>query len=541
MPNATIAPYAKRQLLQYLIAFYVFAALMTITLLIDGTTQALYPYAEYGAILGTAIVLPALLWIDHKVRHIRAAFFCAMYATAGCIVIGYLGAYSPLSTVWIILCIITYQQFGTKGFVLSSFFLVLVTLLFCAVVPVGYVFEENIPSYVFYSLIFCAVQILTAYVFKRILDGSEHARYELQQTRELELIEFNKVNVLLNTINEAILTLDTSMRVSAQNAAALSFFDTNDSLIGKDISELLHVVDGQSQAVDMKSLVDGVLRSITREDLVIPSEDHGDMRISLQITPIYIANQGNERQGVVVVIRDITKQKTLEDEKDEFISVTSHELRTPIAIVEGSLGSLAALQEHGADPSKLKQMMKMATDQIKYLSNIVNDITTITMSEDDTNELLEQIDVKELLHAMYLRYEPEAAQKGLRLELDIQGTLPPIQASRLYTEEIFQNLITNAIKYTSTGSVTISAGMTDEGLTCAVKDTGIGISTTDLKKIFQRFYRSEDYRTRETGGTGLGLYIVEKLARKLHAKISVDSRLNHGSTFTLVIPVVAQH
>ncbi|HUD11107.1 MAG TPA: ATP-binding protein, partial [Candidatus Saccharimonadia bacterium] len=102
--------------------------------------------------------------------------------------------------------------------------------------------------------------------------------------------------------------------------------------------------------------------------------------------------------------------------------------------------------------------------------------------------------------------------------------------------EILQNLITNAIKYTKSGQITVGCSRVATGTEFTVHDTGIGISASDKPKIFTKFYRSEDYRTRQTGGTGLGLYITRKLSEKLGVKISFTSRLNHGSTFTLRVP-----
>jgi signal transduction histidine kinase len=106
----------------------------------------------------------------------------------------------------------------------------------------------------------------------------------------------------------------------------------------------------------------------------------------------------------------------------------------------------------------------------------------------------------------------------------------------LYLEEILQNFITNAIKYTQKGSVTLRIRKTREGVHFAVKDSGIGISKADQKRIFEKFYRSEDYRTRESSGTGLGLYVVQKLSHKLSTTIEVSSQLNHGSEFSFTLP-----
>ena len=111
-----------------------------------------------------------------------------------------------------------------------------------------------------------------------------------------------------------------------------------------------------------------------------------------------------------------------------------------------------------------------------------------------------------------------------------------ITASRLYVEELLQNFITNAIKYTQSGSVTIIVKQTKGKVRFSVKDTGIGISRGDQVKVFAKFYRSEDYRIRETNGTGLGLYVSAKLAHKIGTQIELTSRLNHGSTFSFELP-----
>ena len=113
--------------------------------------------------------------------------------------------------------------------------------------------------------------------------------------------------------------------------------------------------------------------------------------------------------------------------------------------------------------------------------------------------------------------------------------MPTVYLSKLYLKEILQNLVTNAIKYTHHGSITLIGHRQRGQVYVAVKDTGIGIGKSDQKHIFEKFYRSEDYRTRESNGTGLGLYISQKLAVKLGLTLGFESRLNHGSTFSLRI------
>ena len=137
-------------------------------------------------------------------------------------------------------------------------------------------------------------------------------------------------------------------------------------------------------------------------------------------------------------------------------------------------------------------------------------------------------------------YTPEAQAKGLQLKISPDANVELLNSSRMYVNEILQNFITNAIKYTQKGSVTISAKQINNAIEFIVQDTGIGISRNDQAKIFNKFFRSEDYRTRQNNGTGLGLYVTLKLARLIHAEISVNSELNKGSVFTIKIPNLKQ-
>ena len=140
------------------------------------------------------------------------------------------------------------------------------------------------------------------------------------------------------------------------------------------------------------------------------------------------------------------------------------------------------------------------------------------------------------MHDIYNEYSPQAQKQKLTFNLEAGPQLGQVMTSRLYLHELMQNFITNAIKYTKKGTVTFHISNQNGMILFKVTDTGIGISKSDQVKIFNKFYRSEDYRTRETSGTGLGLYVASKLAKKLKTTIEVKSRLNHGSTFSISLP-----
>ncbi len=345
---------------------------------------------------------------------------------------------------------------------------------------------------------------------------------------------------LVNSMGDAVVTTDERGMIKVYNAALLSLLDTNESLVGKNIDDVLQLHDRVKQSVAILQDARTLKKVFVRTDLVYKNLGDNQIRLYLNVAPIKPGYQSHGESGFIFIIRDITKEKTLEEERDEFVSVISHELRSPIAIAEGNLSNLVTLQERGAAKDILKQTTSDAYEQILYLAQMINDLATLSRAERgvDTGGM-EEIDTVDLLGDLYKRYLPEAQKKQLHLNLDVPAHLPPVRTSRLYIEEILQNFITNALKYTKKGSVTIIGHKVPEGVYIGVKDSGIGMSKGDQRHLFEKFYRSEDYRTQEISGTGLGLYISKKLADKMNIKINFESRLNHGSTFSVTLRNVA--
>lgn len=396
------------------------------------------------------------------------------------------------------------------------------------------------PSVFVYSgnaVMVVLMTILLSYIFVNIISNSRKKAVDLQASQHSEQLQVNRLHTLLNSISDAVMTLNRYGRVTSQNAAAQAFFDTNESLIGRNIDQILELSDANGHPVSATELARSIKSSSMRDDLSTGTGENL-RHLNIQMSRIRGTFNDEEEYGVVLILRDITKQKSLEEEKDEFISVTSHELRTPVAIAEGSLSNLMLMQERKVSDVKIHDAAEAAHAQVVYLAKMINDLSTLSRAERGVGDFVEPVNVNMLLHDLYGRYENEAHMKALQLNLDAQANLPSIETSRLYLEEILQNFITNAIKYTKEGSVTFGAKMeTDSRIRFFVKDTGIGMSKSDIEHIFEKFYRSEDYRTRETTGTGLGLYVVAKLSDKLSTKIEVDSRLNNGSTFSFVLPI----
>lgn len=345
------------------------------------------------------------------------------------------------------------------------------------------------------------------------------------------------MRTLVNTLTDAVLSMDQQGIIQMYNAAALNLLDTNDRLIGMHINELLKLQTTERVAIDvLKELASATIIRL-RDDIIMPLEDDDQIRLEVTFAPV----QGGESltpNGYVLILRDVTKMKSLEEERDEFISVVSHELRTPITIAEGAISNVQLLaKREDVAQVKIDEALEEAHKQVVFLARMVNDLGTLSRAERGVGDTKESIDITELVAQLQSEYTPQAAEKGLAFNIDITGKAGAVYTSRLYLEELLQNLITNAIKYTQEGAVTISVKRDCCNVCFDVSDTGIGIGKSDQKKIFDRFYRAEDYRTRQTSGTGLGLYVSAKLARKLGCKISVQSRINHGSTFSFMLPI----
>lgn len=446
------------------------------------------------------------------------------------------GIATPFAIIWVLLLLVSNTYFSRHALNLSILGLVSVVAI-----DILYWHELN-TTIATYDLTALVAVILSGLAILNLSLTQKVDRAELSKSKQQASLQRDRVLTIVNNMSDAVLSTDMEGIIRVYNAASMSLLDTNDSLNGRNIDDLLTLVDQSDNPVSLFGQFKITKGAFTRDDLNYVYDDGEKIRLEITYSPIrssYSRSKKSEtHDGYIVIMRDITKAKSLEEERDEFISVVSHELRTPITIVEGTISNIQVMMQHpDATQLMLTDAMTMAHDQIVYLAHMVNDLSTLSRAERGVSDTPEDIDVRELIHKLHDEYSKEATKKGLHLNLDIGGSLGHVYTSRLYLEEILQNFITNAIKYTKTGSVTIVVKQNLGVIEFAVKDTGIGISKSDQAKIFQKFYRSEDYRTRETSGTGLGLYVTLKLAHKAGTKIEFTSRLNHGSKFSFSLPV----
>ncbi|NTW62474.1 cell wall metabolism sensor histidine kinase WalK, partial [Candidatus Saccharibacteria bacterium] len=430
---------------------------------------------------------------------------------AGSFLVFFSGVASPLALLWLVLVYVSYLNFGVLGYIYS-----LASLGITIVLDI-YIWGNWSGSYALPGLMTFICVAATALLMLNVLDAQKTTRKELAESRIAESLQRDSMLTIVNNLTDAVISTDMDGIIKVYNAASLSLLDTNVTLKGMQIDKVLQLFDSDNKPFNITKAMQEAKTVTKREDLCFVISDDDKMLLEVTYAPIRSgfsrSKKAETHDGYVIIARDITKQKSLEEERDEFISVVSHELRTPIAIAEGTISNAEVMMGHpDVTDTMLKDSLKTAHDQIVFLAGMVNDLSTLSRAERGVADNTEEIDVRELAHAMHTKYAADAKARKLHLNLDLSVKLDNVSASRLYLEELLQNLITNALKYTKKGSVTIGMHQIKDEINFYIKDTGIGVSKSDQTKLFNKFFRSEDYRTRETSGTGLGLYIAAKLA-----------------------------
>ncbi len=485
-------------------------------------------YAALSIAFITAAVLQYFFTRYRSSPEVYLVFSVVYHVLGVAFILTVSGFLNPIIVCWVALMLAVDTYFGTVAFVCSA-----VALAITGAVSLP--LHGSSGAEAIQDVLYCAFIIAVGLTMSRIRSVTDRERIALTKSREDVNFQRERLITLVNSMGDAVIATDEDGEIKVFNAATLNLLDTNADLTNKRIDRILHLYDESNKRIRALDLAKSKHVVFSRTDLLHKFADGEQMNLYINFSPIQLSYQGAGDKGFIFILRDITKEKSLEEERDEFISVVSHELRTPVAIVEGNISNVRILQDRGATKDVLNHALDDAHDQIMYLAKMINDLSTLSRAERGLDSAAEEINTSEFLHEIYNNYTDAAAKKNLKLDLDAQPQLPPVTTSRLYLEEILQNFITNAIKYTKSGSITLIARKVKGGVYFAVKDTGIGISKSDQRHVFERFWRSEDYRTRETNGTGLGLYVTRKLAGKMGVKIDFESRLNHGSTFSFII------
>ena len=244
-----------------------------------------------------------------------------------------------------------------------------------------------------------------------------------------------------------------------------------------------------------------------------------------------------ETSGAVIVLHDITELRKLERVRRDFVANVSHELKTPLTAIQGFAETLLA----GAidDPKNRVRFLEIILDHSRRLARLTDDLLRLSKMDADRLDLeIQRLGVAHFVESCVETAQRPAAEKDLRISVNLQERLPDIAADRRRLAEVLQNLLDNAIQYTSPGGQIMLSASADPGeVKFTVSDTGIGIPQADQPRIFERFYRVDAARSREVGGTGLGLAIAKHLVEAHSGRIWVESEVGQGSQFYFTVPI----
>lgn len=361
--------------------------------------------------------------------------------------------------------------------------------------------------------------------------------------------------ILIQSIADGVIVTNTEGKVSLMNpaAAAMTQWPVAEA-VGIDAQSIvkLSAENGAELPKDKQPFAE-VLSSKQRisQTLQLLGRDGKKQTISLVIAPILLPKT-DKLAGAVAVMRDISQERTIEKQRGDFISTAAHEMRTPVAAIEGYL-ALALNDKVATIDTRARDYLEKAHASTQHLGKLFQDLLTSSKAED--GRLTSHPTVIEM--GAYLQQLSDdlkfaAEKKGLFSEF-ILGSSNVIDASEsveqkvvkplyyVYADadrmrEVITNLFDNACKYTEQGKITIGLTGNNEVVQFYVKDTGPGIPKDDLPHLFQKFYRVDNSATRTIGGTGLGLFICRKIVELYNGRVWADSEEGKGSTFFINLP-----
>ncbi|MBR3365561.1 PAS domain-containing protein [Candidatus Saccharibacteria bacterium] len=350
----------------------------------------------------------------------------------------------------------------------------------------------------------------------------------------------------LNSIAEGVLIIDASGVIRFANPAAVRLVGAMGlyEVAGLYIFSVLRFEDdtGQTIAEDMNPLKGAIVRGEVFEsrDFILVTRSGKKFPIALSLT----LSGGPEK---IITFRNISSELAKENEQAEFISTASHEMRTPVASIEGYLG-LALNPQTATIDDRARKYLTEAHDASQHLGRLFRDLLDITKLDDNHIKAhLQPIELGSEVAKILEDHRQAIADKKLKLLFgtrNLSGDMGRKSVLPLYVmvdvdflREIINNLVENAIKYTPEGgTIWVDVQEHNGKALIAVSDTGIGIAPEDLTHIFQKFYRADNSDTRTIGGTGLGLYIVKKRTEQMNGQVSVESVLSKGSSFYVLFP-----
>lgn len=336
----------------------------------------------------------------------------------------------------------------------------------------------------------------------------------------------SRQRAVLDSMVEGVLLLDDRGRVQLANRCFVEFFDLGEDVQGRTVLEA-------TRSHELDELASGVARDsgLVNRTLRLPGLQ--ERHVEINAAPI-VDGQGN-REGMVIVLHDVSRLTQLEKTREEFVANVSHELRTPLSLIKGYAETL--LDPAEKDPEVLHTFLKTIDRNARRLQFLIEDLLAISALESGRLEMeLRHISLSELVDTVVQDYGPAAKARGVRFQIDLPDVQVSVDVERLH--QVLGNLIDNAIKYgREQGEVFISAqDLPEQGIEVCVRSDGPGIPSDSLDRIFERFYRVDRARSRDQGGTGLGLSIVKHIIQSHGGQVRAESELGKGAAIFFTLP-----
>jgi two-component system phosphate regulon sensor histidine kinase PhoR len=359
-------------------------------------------------------------------------------------------------------------------------------------------------------------------------DLSRAMKKMAQQVRlivERARLESSRRETVLAGMAEGVLAVDSDLRVVFCNDAFAQAFSTRTPVTeGRPLYELV-------REPALRDILQTVVRSGTAERSQFQSPTAAGRWFEAHALPL----GETEQRGALAVLHDVTDIQRQEQVRRDFVANVSHELRTPLTAIRGYAETLldGALE----DQQNNRRFVEVILSHAIRLNNIASDL--LVLSELDSNALSilpDHVSVSEVVESAVNTVQNGAAMRGVTLNREnCQPCV--VNGYRFRLEQALVNLLDNAIKFNrDNGEVTVECSYTDNGhVKITVSDTGIGIPSEDLKRVFERFYRVDRARSRSAGGTGLGLPIVKEVVERMGGTVTVESQLGKGTKFTLLL------
>ncbi len=376
-------------------------------------------------------------------------------------------------------------------------------------------------------------------IVKRAIEKEnlERRTRELQEEQARNLydlaVEQSRLRTIVNCMAEGVLVTNRDLEVVLFNPALRRLLDLPQE--PDRPTALENYISDENLVEGLKNLL---AKTPMEAELLSQEIVKGKTYLRSQSASI---NSADELLGTVTVFHDITKFKELDAMKSSFVNMVSHELRSPLGTIKQQIAVI--LEGLAGDLNdKQREMLSRSQVKIQSLLELINDLLDVAKIESGHGfEEHVPLDLHHLLGDMVAFMQGKAQNQQVDLKLEANGQIPLIQADRRSMEEVFNNLISNAINYSPDGGqVRVKLAPLDNFLEISVSDTGVGIDPEELPKIFDKFYRIKHPKTRQVVGTGLGLAIVKGVVDSHHGSIEVKSEPGAGTTFRILLPALGE-